>query len=293
MTISRRTVLGAAGAAAAAAALAACSPEQTSTSATSAVKPASPSSDDTTSSAGSGAGAGAKATTGAPGTTTTTPAGSEAVGTLPPTAPAASGPVGAAAFVNHGDRNGTAVALTFHAAGDTGLATQLLDLLAQQKVLVTVFGVGQWLQQNPATAKRIMSDGHELANHTFTHQAMGHLNRAQIADEIKRCADVLTGYTGSISPWFRPSGIEIPTPDILAEAGKVGYKVSVGYDLDSLDFQDPGTAAVVHNVNSAVKAGSIISLHFSHANTVAALPAILDHLRQSGLKPVTVSQLLA
>ncbi len=195
-------------------------------------------------------------------------------------------------FVNHGDRNGTAVALTFHAAGDTGLATQLLDLLAQQRVPVTVFGVGQWLQQNPAIAKRIMSDGHELANHTFTHQAMGHLNRAQLADEIRRCADVLTTYTGSISPWFRPSGIEIPTADILVEAGTVGYQVSVGYDLDSLDFQDPGAAAVIRNVNTVVKPGAIVSLHFSHSNTIAALPAIIDHLRQTGLTPVTVSTLL-
>jgi peptidoglycan/xylan/chitin deacetylase (PgdA/CDA1 family) len=297
MAISRRTVLGAAAGAAAAAGLAACSPETaarpqaTPSTSTDVPTDAAPGS---TGSAASVAGGGG-ATTAPPGTSaaSTSPGATDAPGTLPPTdssAPAGSG--APARFVNHGDRNGTTVALTFHASGDVGLANQLLDLLKSRKVPVTVFAVGQWLSQNPAVGHRILAEGHELANHTYTHQAMGHLGVPQLADEIVKCAQVLTTFTGSITPWFRPSGIEVPTAAILAEAGKAGYPVSVGYDLDSLDFQDPGTAAVVHNVNSVVKAGNIISLHFGHANTIGALPAILDHLAQAGLTPVTIGTML-
>jgi hypothetical protein len=67
----------------------------------------------------------------------------------------------------------------------------------------------------------------------------------------------------------------------------------VGYDVDSLDFQDPGVSAVVANVRRGAQAGSIISLHLGHQGTIKALPAILDHLGTMGLRPVTVGQLLA
>jgi peptidoglycan/xylan/chitin deacetylase (PgdA/CDA1 family) len=216
-----------------------------------------------------------------------------AAATTTAVAPTSSAPSGPARYVPHGARTSQQVALTFHASGDVGLATELLDLLKQHHTVVTVFGVGQWLAQNPQLATRIGADRHEYGNHTQTHQAMGTLSASAVATEITQCADVLRRLTGSISSWFRPSGIDVPTGRILAEAGRARYPVSVGYDVDSLDFQDPGANAVVANVRRSTQAGSIISLHFGHSGTIQALPAILDHLGTLGLRPVTVGQLLA
>ena len=209
-------------------------------------------------------------------------------------APASTSPAGGpATYVSHGVRSDPRVALTYHASGDPTLATQLLDELAGRNVRVTVFGVGQWMAANPALVARIESDGHELGNHTYSHQAMGQLSASRIAQEITGCADVLQKLTGSISAWFRPSGIDVPTAPILAAAGHAGYSVSVGYDVDSLDFEDPGASAVVANVRKGVQAGSIVSLHFGHAGTITAMGPILDHLAASGLQTATVGQLLA
>jgi len=206
----------------------------------------------------------------------------------PPTAPV-NGP---AQFVRRAE-GGSAVALTFHASGDPALAAALLDGLAAHQTKVTVFGVGQWMAANPALVARIRGDGHELGNHTQTHQAMGQLSRSAIAAEISGCAKVLEQLTGSGTPWFRPSGIETPTDAILAEAGRAGYAVSVGYDVDTLDFQDPGSRAVVTNFRKGGGGGSIVSLHFGHRGTIDALPGMLDHLASTGLHPVTVGELLA
>jgi peptidoglycan/xylan/chitin deacetylase (PgdA/CDA1 family) len=63
--------------------------------------------------------------------------------------------------------------------------------------------------------------------------------------------------------------------------------------VDSLDYTDPGSAAVVRNVLGGVRAGSVVSLHFGHAGTVTALPAILDGLHRRGLRAVTTSELFA
>ncbi len=282
--IARRTFLGVA----AAGALVACSPNPTGGAASPETDPranesAPPSSSATTSppKAVAPTGSGAPATTAAPAATT-----------APVTTAVAAAPT-AAVFVPNGPRTKQLVSLTFHANGDPTMASKLLDILAARGVRTTVFGVGSWLVENPKLVARMVAEGHEVANHTWSHQTMGRLDRGTIATEISRCADALTKLIGSPSPWFRPSGIEVPTAVILEEAGKVGYRTSVGYDVDSLDFQDPGAKAVVANVAASVKPGSIISVHFGHQNTVDAMPSLLDLLATKDLRPVTVGSLLA
>ena len=84
----------------------------------------------------------------------------------------------------------------------------------------------------------------------------------------------------------------MPTDLILEEAGAAGYAVSVGYDIDSTDYTEPGAAAVVARVKKQLHAGAIVSLHFGHRDTIDALPKILDLLHAANLTPVTVTGLL-
>ncbi len=82
-----------------------------------------------------------------------------------------------------------------------------------------------------------------------------------------------------------------PPPLIRTVAAQLGYPVCLSYDVDSLDWTDPGPAAIRRAVVGAT-AGSIVSMHFGHHGTVTALPGILDDLASRGLTPVTVSTLL-
>ena len=224
--------------------------------------------------------------------TNVTVAPTEAPVTVPAAVTVPAGTGGPATFINHGARDSGAAALTFHAAGNPAMATALLDLLKKLGTPVTVFAVGSWLHDNPLLAKRIVADGHELANHTWSHGAMSSMTATQLETEISKASDALNGVLGTNGKWFRPSQIAVPTNAILAAAGKVGYAVSVGYDLDSMDFQDPGAGAVKANVIGHIQSGSIVSLHFDHQNTLDALPAIIDHMKSKNLKPVTISQLI-
>jgi peptidoglycan/xylan/chitin deacetylase (PgdA/CDA1 family) len=201
-------------------------------------------------------------------------------------------PGGPAAFVQAGPPTSQAVALTFHGSGDIGLTGALLDAAARASAPLTIFAVGSWLEANPQIAGTILSQGHELANHTFTHPALGSVGRARLRSEIVRCRDVLARQTGSGGRWFRPSGVARPTAAMLEEAGIAGYATIVGYDVDPLDYQDPGAAAVARRVAAGLHAGSIVSLHTGHAGTVEAFPAIVGAVRARGLEPVVVSDLV-
>ena len=196
-------------------------------------------------------------------------------------------------FTAHGPSASTHVALTFHGAGDPALTTKAAATLRRLNAPVTVFAVGTWVEANPGLIRTLAADGHELANHTYTHPALRRLNRAAVATEIAGCASALQHITGHIGTWFRPSGTPTPTNLMLDEAAKAGYPTVVGYDVDPLDYQDPGTALVVSRTLAGAHGGSIISLHLGHAGTVAALEPIINGLRKKGLQPATVTTVLA
>ena len=184
------------------------------------------------------------------------------------------------------------MALTFHGAGDRSLTEQILRDCAERDARITVFAVGQWLAGAPSLGQQILAAGHELGNHTWSHQPMRTLSAQAAQDEIRRGADAIRGATGSVGWWFRPSGTPQSTATIRAAAGHSGYHRCVSYDVDPEDYRDPGAAQVVSRTLGQVRSGSIVSLHLGHSGTVRALPQILAGLAAKGLRPVTLSMLL-
>lgn len=194
--------------------------------------------------------------------------------------------------IDRGPDTRPAVALTFHGAGDPAITQDVVRELAAAGALVTVMAVGTWLAEDPGTAKLLLDAGHELGNHTWSHRTMPRLDPAAVQAEVQRGADVLRALTGSPGRWFRPSGTPASTPVIRAAAAAAGYGACLLYDVDPLDYTDPGPTSIEQALLGAVRNGSIVSLHLGHAGTRDALPAVLDGLRSRGLAAVTVSQLL-
>ncbi|QMU79185.1 polysaccharide deacetylase family protein [Streptacidiphilus sp. PB12-B1b] len=195
--------------------------------------------------------------------------------------------------IGTGPRDRPAVALTFHGQGDPAIAGSLLAEAERAGARVTVLAVGSWLDEQPQMARRILDGGHELGNHTQNHGAISTMSADDAYQEIARCAQRLTRLTGTPGRWFRPSQAQDCTATVAAQARRAGYAHCLSYDLDSLDYTDPGPDAVTRTVLDAVRPGSVVSLHFGHTGTVAALPAILDGLHQRGLRAVTTSELLS
>jgi peptidoglycan/xylan/chitin deacetylase (PgdA/CDA1 family) len=205
--------------------------------------------------------------------------------------PSADTPAGATE-ITRGPVDRPNVALTFHGQGSADVVDPLLRILEAKKAQVTVLAVGSWLAAAPAMAGKILDGGHELGNHTQRHLALAQLSVTEMKDEIAACATELKDLTGTIGTWFRPSQIHHATSLIRQVAADVGYPTCLSYDVDSLDYTDPGPAAITRTVLEAAHNGAIVSLHFGHPGTVAALPTIIDGLRRADLHPVTVTELV-
>jgi len=198
---------------------------------------------------------------------------------------------GPAVEVMSGPTSAPVLALTFHGAGELTLARSILQIVKDKQVKITVMAIGSWLDANPQMAEEILRGGHEIGNHTYNHLDINSLPSHQITAEIGRCAEVLARLTGSAGTYFRQSQSQHASEQVKALAGAAGYPTCLSYNLDSMDYTDPGGPAVRRYMKAA-SSGAIVSMHLGHQSTVDALPGVLDDLAARGLRPVTVGTLL-
>lgn len=210
----------------------------------------------------------------------------------PPPAPGPRRFPGLPEQIENGPRDRSRVALTFHGQGDPKIAKVLLAEAERAESRVTVLAVGSWLDEHPQMAHRILDGGHEIGNHTLRHLDINSMAETEAYAEITGCADRLRRLTGSIGSWFRPSRTQYASPLVRRLAHRAGYPHVLSYDTDSLDFTSPGASTVVRTVTDRIRKGSVVSLHFGYADTVAALPAVLEEIDRRGLSAVTTTELL-
>ncbi|MEU9030509.1 polysaccharide deacetylase family protein [Streptomyces sp. NPDC048383] len=194
--------------------------------------------------------------------------------------------------IGHGPRDRPRIALTFHGNGDPAIARSVLAEAERGGARVTVLAIGSWLDEHPDMARRVLDGGHELGNHTQRHLAINEMSEAEAYAEITGCAQRLKRLTGSIGTWFRPSQTQYATALVRTLAQRAGYPHVLSYDVDSLDFTSPGAAAVIRNVTGTILGGSVVSLHFGYADTVDAMPPLLEELARRKLRAVTTTELL-
>ncbi|MDQ0764039.1 peptidoglycan/xylan/chitin deacetylase (PgdA/CDA1 family) [Streptomyces canus] len=197
------------------------------------------------------------------------------------------------AQLTHGPRDRPRVALTFHGDGDPATAGTLLTEAEKYGARVTVLAVGTWLDAHPDLARRILDGGHDLGNHTLRHLDINAMSETEAREEITGCAERLKRLTGSIGTWFRPSRTPVATPLVTRLAQEAGYAHVLSYDVDSLDFTSPGAPVVARKVLTEIREGSVVSLHFGYADTIAALPVVLEELDRRGLAAVTTTELFS
>lgn len=187
-------------------------------------------------------------------------------------------------------RNDKKVAISFDAAWGNEDTQQLIDILAKYNVKTTFFVVGEWVDKYPESVKALSDAGHEIMNHSNTHPHLPQLTAEQIKKEISDCDDKIEKITGK-----RPFLTRVPYGDydnktILAL--KEINHFCIQWNIDSLDWKNPPVESIVKRVVSKVSDGSIILFHNAAVNTPAALPAVIEGIKEKGYEIVPISEVI-
>ncbi len=184
------------------------------------------------------------------------------------------------------------IALTFDDGPWPSSTAKVLDILKKNKIKGTFFVVGQNVKNYPDLTKRVVTDGHIIANHTW-HHWYHHMNAQTAAYEVANTTDIIYKTTGIKTSLFRPPGGNMRN-GVAAYAKSNKYAV-IMWSSDSMDYSRPGVPRLINNIFREAKPGGIVLMHDGggdRSHTVKALPEIISKFRKQGYEFVTVPELL-
>lgn len=204
-------------------------------------------------------------------------------------------------ITRHG-RQERKIALTFDDGPDPQYTPQILDALQQAGVHATFFIIGANGERHPELLRRIVDEGHELGNHTFTHPNISVISHTQIELELSATQRLLASAVGRQSLLFRAPYAEDSEPETIDQvrpielASGLGY-LTVGMQIDPDDWKRPGVDEIVRRIIEAAERGegNVVLLHDAggdRSQTVQAIPKIVEVLRDRGFQFVTIADLL-
>ena len=196
-------------------------------------------------------------------------------------------------------RKKDAVALTFDDGPDPTWTPAILDTLASRGATATFFIIGENAELHPELLRRMLREGHEIGNHTFTHPNLALVGPRLTRYELSATERLIEAMTNRRTALFRPpyfGDAEPTTADELvpiAVAQDLGY-VTVGLRDDPGDWLQPGVDTIINESLAQLDRGNVILLHDGggdRAQTVAALGPLIDSLKARGYQLTTVTAL--
>lgn len=184
------------------------------------------------------------------------------------------------------------IAITFDAAWGNEDTRKILEILKKHDVKATFFMTGGWVASYPDDVKSILSEGHDLGNHSENHKNMSQLSDAEKEQELMSVHDKVKELTGYEMFLFRPPYGDYDNA-VVKTAAKCGY-YTVQWDVDSLDWKDYGVDSIIKTVtqHAHLGNGSIILCHNGAKYTAEALDTMITTLKDKGYTFVPLSELI-
>ena len=198
------------------------------------------------------------------------------------------------------------IVLSFDDGPDRRWTPKILDILREKKVPAVFFVIGSEANQAPDLLRREYNEGHEIGNHTFTHPKFDEITPTEVRWQLNLTQRLIESTLGVKSILFRPPyGID-HQPEYAEEVAQLPYPQELGYiivgqQIDPDDWRMMGdkhqrpAQEIADDVLRQAKKGNIVLLHDGggeRAQTVAALPLIIDQLRAKGYEFASVSELI-
>ena len=194
--------------------------------------------------------------------------------------------------------NEKAIALTYDDGPKSPYTDHLLDVLREFNAKATFFTIGENVKDNIETTRRMIAEGHELGNHSYSHKKLVNVGFKTICSEIQKTDDLLSDLGVQSKIHFRaPYGLKrIRLPWELARK----QKTNVLWDVDPKDYETADPEKIANSIVTNIRPGSIVLLHdgdgdgnADRTQTVAATKIVLEKLQQEGYQFKTVSELMS
>ena len=182
------------------------------------------------------------------------------------------------------------IALTFD-DGPHEKTIEILDLLSKYNAKATFFCIGKQIEKYPKTVERIIAEGHNIGNHSYSHSNWnGFFSTKKIVSEIEQTNKLITQLVNVKTRFYRPP-FGVTNPNIAKAISKT-KQISIGWNIRSLDTVIKSENLILERIKTRVKPGSIILLHDTSSKTVSVLEQLLLFLQDEGYKTKTITELL-
>ena len=177
-------------------------------------------------------------------------------------------------------RDDNKIALTIDGAWGSQETEALLNLFAEEKIPVSFFFAGIWLNGNPDLVNKIITSGHDIYNHSYTHAHFNKLSRDKIVEELNRTEELINSFYSEEreTRLFRPPYGEY-NKLVISTAREMGYQV-VQWSLDSHDWMDPGEEYILERIRTKIDSGDILLFHNNSNNIVQILSKVISELKE-------------
>ena len=186
------------------------------------------------------------------------------------------------------------IALTFDDGPHPRYTRQILDILKKEGIKATFFVIGENIgYYDEGIVADIISNGHELGNHTFNHEHTKNMTNEAFYRDVKACHELIKEKYGYEMKIFRPPEgyVDGKVKNIASE---LDYSIII-WSIDTKDWEHVGSDLIVGNIEKNASDGDIILMHdyVSKPNTtIGALEQVIKNLKSEGYKFVTVSELI-
>ncbi len=194
-----------------------------------------------------------------------------------------------------GSDSNHSIALTFDDGPHSDKTPEILDILKEYDVKATFFVVGENVKNNSDILERMITDGHEIGNHTFGHKYLfkDKNSKRDMEREIDLCDDEIFNHSEYSSVLFRPPG-GIYDSTLASVCGERGYSM-VLWSIDTRDWEGKSAVEIENEIMTNISDGSIILMHdyvSGQSYTAEALREVIPKLKKLGYCFVTVSELI-
>jgi peptidoglycan/xylan/chitin deacetylase (PgdA/CDA1 family) len=185
------------------------------------------------------------------------------------------------------------IALTFDDGPNANYTPQILIILRRYRIKATFFCIGSLVKRRPDLVQQEYSAGNLVGNHTWSHPYLPSLASSKILWQLATTSRTIQKAIGRWPIFFRPP-YGAYDANVLTQANRLGL-TTVMWNVDPDDWSMPGSNAIISRVLSWAGSGSIILMHDgggNRAQTVQALPIIIESLLRRGFTFVTLQQMV-